>query len=132
MHRVRVLHRGPVPRLRFLQTRLQSRFYRRFDAAEFADTLERYGTKTAQTFTGVPLAEDATLTRARVLKAVARRLDAELHPGATIADAANTSGPTAATALSPVTQPGSQLSSPGKAEDTAGAASAAAAPVAAS
>ena len=58
----------------------------RFDAADFAATLERR-TVTAQTYAGVPLAEDAGLPRARVLTALTRQLDAEMHPGAVIEDA---------------------------------------------
>lgn len=42
---------------------------------------------TSATFVGVPLASQATVTRGKVLTAFARRVDADLHPGAVLEDA---------------------------------------------
>ena len=58
----------------------------RFPAADYASILDRR-TVTATTYSGVPLAELSTVPRAATLTLLARRIDAELHPGAQIEDA---------------------------------------------
>ena len=52
-----------------------------FDASAFDSILQRR-TVTFTTYAGVPLAEEVAATRGRVLSAVAREVDAALHPNA--------------------------------------------------